>query len=510
MEDFETLDTNNDNQISVEEAKQVPELDTQAEFDLADENNDNYISFEEYNKVAEPIVQSSEQQITEPTNYTQPVTESEKPTANDNIGSAVMEYLKRRDTERGVEAEAESEPEPEVEDWKLAATEYANTNFNTPKEKSQWDAFIRREAEAEDVISKINPRIDTHEVEQLVFEDYVRKAKEKGTNKEHPIQITEIDRNTKEDKEEGQKEDKEKEQEEGKEEEQKLNKEDERKKTLLDAANHIISHGKSLPKEMKKKLQEITPKFEPFKFEHASKSKDESFVSSDNITLDNDELESAYSHADAASIPSGSVSSYSGSGSIGRLSSANPVSKFNFGMKKGPAAGGMTYKEPKSDPMKLNFTSGSLIGDFKSKKKPINLELPKGKKNKKVEFPDLAPEVDQHNDMDVPKSAKINRPIIKAGLYQDKEDKVDNDIYSKIIDYIVTNYKDWNRNGDLYSYKINQLGATLYYDGVSQPKIKVSSESSYGGATTQNISTLLKKPGGRTLLGDIYKYITEK
>lgn len=506
MEDFETLDINNDNKISTEEAKQAPELDTQAEFDLADENNDNYISFEEYNKVTKPIVQSSEQQVTEPTNYTQPVAESEKPTANDSIGQAMLDYYEKYKAEK---YESEAEAGPEVEDWKLAATEYANTNFNTPKEKSQWDAFIRREAEAEDVISKINPRIDTHEVEQLVFEDYVRKAKEKGTNKEHPIQITEIDRNTKEDKEKGQKEDKGEEQEEGKEEEQKLNKEDERKKTLLDAANHIISHGKSLPKEMKKKLQEITPKFEPFKFEHASNPKDESFVSSDNITLDNDGLESAYSHADAASIPSGSISSASG-GSAVSLSSANPVSKFDFGVKKGPAAGGMTYKEPKSAPMKLNFTNGSLIGDFKSKKKPINLELPKGKKNKKVEFPDLAPEVDQHNDMDVPKSAKINRPIIKAGLYQDKEDKVDNDIYSKIIDYIVTNYKDWNRNGDLYSYKINQLGATLYYDGVSQPKIKVSSGSSYGGTTTQNISTLLKKPGGRTLLGDIYKYITEK
>lgn len=463
-EDFETLDINNDNQISTEEAKQVPELDTQTEFNLADENKDNYVSFDEYNKVAQqPIVQSSEQQ--------QP--------ANNDIGSAVMDYLKNRET-----------------DWKSAATEYANENFNTPKEKSQWDDFIRREAKAEDIISKINPRIDPHEVEQVVFEDYVRKAKEKGTNEDHPIQITEVEHKKDEDhEEESQKEESQKEE----------APEDERKKTIRDAANHIISHGKSLPKEMKKKLQEITPKFEPFKFEHASKS-ERSSVPSDELTFDNEGLETAYRTAEAASIPSKGSVSYGGSAAS--LSSTNPVSKFDFGVKKGPTNGGR--KEPKSEPMKLNFANGSLIGDFKSKKRPINLELPKGKKNKKVEFPDLAPEVDQHNDMNVPKSAKIDRPIIKAGLYQDKEDKVDNDIYSKIIDYIVTNYENWNRNGDEYSYSINNLGVTLYYDGVSQPKIKTSSGSSYGGTTTQNISTLLKKPGGRALLGDIYNYFTEK
>ena len=503
MEDFETLDINNDNQISTEEAKQVPELDTQAEFNIADENKDNYISFDEYNKATEPIVQSSEPQVTEPTTntnttkQTKPIAENEKSTANNDIGSAIMDYLKNRDT--GREAEAE------VENWKSVATNYANENFNTPKEKSQWDDFIRREAKAEEIISKINPRIDPREVEDLVFEDYVRKAKEKGTNKDHPIQITEIERKG-EKKEEDQKEEKE---ESKKEESTKEEQKDERKKTLLDAANHIISHGKSLPKEMKKKVQEITPKFEPFKFDHSSTPKDES-VPTDELKFDNEGLETAYSQYDTTSIPSGSVSSYGGNYSAGKLSSANPVSKFDFGVKKGPAAGGMTYKEPKEQPMKLNFTNGSLIGDFKSKKRPINIELPKGKKNKKVEFPDLAPEVDQHNDMDVPKSAKINRPIIKAGLYQDKEDKVDNDIYSKIIDYIVTNYEDWNRNGDLYSYNINNLGVTLYYDGISQPKIKVSSGSSYGGTTTQNISTLLKKPGGRALLGDIYRYFTEK
>lgn len=468
-EDFETLDINNDNQISTEEAKQVPELDTQTEFNLADENKDRYVSFDEYNKVAQqqqplPIVQSSEQQVA-----------TQQQPANNDIGSAVMDYLKNR------KAEA---------DWKSAATEYANENFNTPKEKSQWDDFIRREAKAEDIISKINPRIDPHEVEQVVFEDYVRKAKEKGTNEDHPIQITEVEHKKDEGTDEAP--------------------EDERKKTIRDAANHIISHGKSLPKEMKKKLQEITPKFEPFKFEHASKSEPSS-VPSDELTFDNEGLESTYSHADAASIGSSSSSTSSSSlaSSIGRLSSTNPVSKFDFGVKKGPTNGG-GRKEPKSEPMKLNFSNGSLIGDFKSKKRPINLELPKGKKNKKVEFPDLAPEVDQHNDMNVPKSAKIDRPIIKAGLYQDKEDKVDNDIYSKIIDYIVTNYENWNRNGDEYSYNINNLGVTLYYDGVSQPKIKTSSGSSYGGTTTQNISTLLKKPGGRALLGDIYNYFTEK
>ena len=486
MEDFETLDINNDNQISTEEAKQVPELDTQAEFNIADENKDNYISFDEYNKATEPIVQSSEPQVTEPTTntnttqQTKPIAENEKSTANNDIGSAIMDYLKNRDT--GREAEAE------VENWKSVATNYANENFNTPKEKSQWDDFIRREAKAEEIISKINPRIDPREVEDLVFEDYVRKAKEKGTNKDHPIQITEIERKG-EKKEEDQKEEKE---ESKKEESTKEEQKDERKKTLLDAANHIISHGKSLPKEMKKKVQEITPKFEPFKFDHSSTPKDES-VPTDELKFDNEGLETAYSQYDTTSIPSGSVSSYGGNYSAGKLSSANPVSKFDFGVKKGPAAGGMTYKEPKEQPMKLNFTNGSLIGDFKSKKRPINIELPKGKKNKKVEFPDLAPEVDQHNDMDVPKSAKIN-----------------NDIYSKIIDYIVTNYEDWNRNGDLYSYNINNLGVTLYYDGISQPKIKVSSGSSYGGTTTQNISTLLKKPGGRALLGDIYRYFTEK
>ena len=330
------------------------------------------------------------------------------------------------------------------------------------------------------------------------------KAKEKGTNKDHPIQITEVEKNS-EAKEEQQEEEKAKEE---------KPVEDERKKILLDAANHIISHGKSLPKEMKKKLQEITPKFEPFKFEHSkSSSSKETDVPTDELKIDSEKLESAYATPTEASVPTGSISS-SSSGSVGRLSSANPMSKFDFGVKKSSNnrnGGGMTYKEPNNQqPMKLNFANSNLIGDFKSKKKPINLEIPKSNKSKKVEFPDLAPEVEQHNDMDVPKSSKSSRPIIKAGLYQDKEDKIDNDIYSKVIDYIVTNYEKWNKDGDIYSYKINNLGVIIYYDCVSQPKIRVDSDSSFGGNTTQNISTLLNKPGGRVLLGDIYKYLVEK
>lgn len=47
-ETFDTADTNNDQQLSQEEAQTIPEVDTAQEFKLADENKDNLISFEEY------------------------------------------------------------------------------------------------------------------------------------------------------------------------------------------------------------------------------------------------------------------------------------------------------------------------------------------------------------------------------------------------------------------------------------------------------------------------------
>ena len=47
---FDVADTNNDQQLTEEEAKSLPEVDTSQEFRLADENDDRLISFDEYKK----------------------------------------------------------------------------------------------------------------------------------------------------------------------------------------------------------------------------------------------------------------------------------------------------------------------------------------------------------------------------------------------------------------------------------------------------------------------------
>jgi hypothetical protein len=261
-----------------------------------------------------------------------------------------------------------------------------------------------------------------------------------------------------------------------------------------------------LPKELKKSVQEISAKFEPFKFEHKMAKENDNKPLTNYSPNEDNGLGIEFGQAGAESnIPNGSVMQ-SGFGSSGASSTGAGMSRAS-NQSGSSTAGGMSL--PDLPEPKFSFGGGfEGIGSFDtSKKHPINIKVPKGNKAKKaMEFPDLSPDVEQHNEMeDIPNITKAARPIIKNGLYQDKTDKVDNDIYSKIIEDVIDEYKDWESTDNEYLREIPQLNITLYYDGVSQPKIKVPN---MGGK--QNISTLLRRDGGREILENLYKYLEEE
>ena len=341
--------------------------------------------------------------------------------------------------------------------------------------------------------------MEKDEVEQILYRDYVQENKE-GTDKpeeetettdtsdvptsksvgddKKPIQITE--------------------------------KTDVRERTIREAARHIMTHGKSLPKELKKSVQEISAKFQPFKFEH-KKSKKDNINNSESLTFDDsDRIDMGRGQAGGTGgIPKGNVMQ-SSPGNVGSVHSGESGSNsINIGNKNSSQkAGGMSL--PDLPEPKFSFSGGSSfegIGNFSKKKHPINIKMPKGNKTKKaLEFPDLSPNVEQHNEMEgIPKSAKKNRPIIKRGLYQNKDDKWDNDLYSNVINDIIDKYKEWEIVDNEHVLSIPQLNMKIFYDGVSQPKIKV-----IGLGNKQNISTLLRREGGREALENLYNYLGEQ
>lgn len=335
----------------------------------------------------------------------------------------------------------------------------------------QWKDYVSKVDLAAEHLNKIsNEHIDKEEVEQILYRDYVQEAKQDKKEDKKPIQITE--------------------------------KTDVRERIIEEASQHIIKHGRSLPKELKKSIQEMPAKFVPFKFDHDNK-KEDGGIESKPITFDNETLGIEYGNAAEGNIPNGRVmqsgfgSSGISGGSIGRSSGRNISSSRS-------SAGGMSLP----DLPETKFNMGSIgfegIGSFSKKKHPINIKMPNGSKTKKaLEFPDLSPDVEQHNEMErIPKSAKNNRPIIKRGLYQDKDDKWDNDLYSNVISDIIDQYREWEKVGDEYVFNIPELNIKLFYDGFSQPKIKV-----IGLGNKQNISTLLRREGGREALENIYNYL---
>lgn len=374
--------------------------------------------------------------------------------------------------------------------WKKLANAVARsetTDKDKQRERSkewlkEWKDYVSKVDSASKVLNELsNNHIEKEEVEQVLYRDYVRKAKEgkeekpKKKEEEKPIQITE--------------------------------KTNVRERVIEEAARHIMEHGKSLPKELKKSVQEISAKFEPFKFEHKMAKETENKPLTEYTPNEDIGLGIEFGQAGGESnIPNGSVmqsgfgSGSSGAGGMGGMSRLSPSASGGMG-------GGMSL--PELPEPKFSFGGGwDGIGSFDTNKKhPINIKVPKGKKTRsKTEFPDLSPDVEQHNEMEgIPEITKASRPIIKNGLYQDKTDKVDNDIYSKIIGDIIGEYKDWENMDNVYLREIPQLNITLFYDGVSQPKIKVP-----GLGGKQNISTLLRRDGGREILENLYNYLEEE
>ena len=388
--------------------------------------------------------------------------------------------------------------------WKKLANAVARSE-TSDKEKQKkiskewlqdWKDYVNKVDKSSEYLNELSKKhIEKEEVEQVLYRDYVQEAKSRRSQQkaktaqqkkeepsvtpsvtpsaEHPIQLTE--------------------------------KTDVREKIIEEAARHIMTHGRTLPKELKKSIQELPAKFEPFKFEH-NKGKEESISGGKPLSFergDDSNLGIEFGTASEGNVPNGSVMQ-SGYGSDGGSVSGG-ISKGRSSTQSSSTPGGMSLQEPPEPKMSIgggmSFFDG--VGSFDtSKKRPIKIQE-KPSKGKKVEFPDLSPDVEQHNEMEsVPQMVKASRPIIKNGLYQDKDDKVDNDIYSKVISDIIDEYKKWEKVDDVYIYDIPQLNITLFYDGVSQPKIKAKD---MGGK--QNISTLLRKDGGREILENLYNYL---
>ena len=451
---FTTADTNNDQQLSQEEAQAIPEVDTSQEFKLADENKDNLISFDEY-------VNSLPEENTDDTEVVVP--QYNKPQIDKEENTYDTEVVVPQSNTPQIDKE-----EPNI-DWKELAKAVA-------KSDKEWNNYVNKVDKLSEYLNKLSDNhIEKEEVEKILYRYYVQQDKDdkKGVTQEHPIQITE--------------------------------KTDVREKVIEKAARHIITHGRTLPKELKKEIQELPAKFEPFKFEH--KVKEEKSIDGKPLKFDKEEgLGISSRNAADGNISNGSVM-HSGFGGESRVSSGNindrNVSKVDStGNNNSSKAGGMSL--PKMPEPKFSFGKGfDGVGSFNKKKHPIKIKMPKKSKSKKVEFPDLSPDVEQHNEMEnIPQVTKAARPIIKNGLYQNKEDKINNDLYSNVIKDIIEKYKEWEKDGDVYFLGIPELNITLFYDGVSQPKISVPE---FGGKN--NISTLLRKEGGRQILESLYNYL---
>ena len=608
---FGVADTNNDQQLTEEEAKALPEVDTPQEFRLADEDDDRLISFDEYKKALSKEEQNTidnapdkndrynafndalDKYYNEYVNTLDPNDpdyddevnlakddaldqmrnsgyrdynpetgkdyiispdfDPEKDIAKDaGVKSGIQETLDNAINEHNVGEMAEllnnvmpnlpsytdtektedsgeiwqegiskdvyerlanwsfdelyelSQKVPDIK-WKELANVVARgeTSDEEGQEKrskewlQQWGDYVSKVDSAAKQLSELsNNHIEKDEVEQILYRDYVQENKE-GTDK--PVEETETTDTSAASKSMG----------DDKKPIQITEKTDVRERTIREAARHIMTHGKSLPKELKKSVQEISAKFQPFKFEHKSK-KDNNINNSEPLTFDDSErIDMGRGQAGGAGgIPKGNVMQ-SGAGNVGSGHSGESGSNsINIGNKNSSQkAGGMSL--PDLPEPKFSFSGGSSfegIGNFSKKKHPINIKMPKGNKTKKaLEFPDLSPNVEQHNEMEgIPKSAKKNRPIIKRGLYQNKDDKWDNDLYSNVINDIIDKYKEWEIVDNEHVLSIPQLNMKIFYDGVSQPKIKV-----IGLGNKQNISTLLRREGGREALENLYNYLGE-
>ena len=615
---FGVADTNNDQQLTEEEAKALPEVDTPQEFRLADENDDRLISFDEYKKALSKEEQNTIDNASNKNDrynafndaldkyYNEYVStldpndpdyddmvnlakddaldqmrnsgyrdynpetgkdyiispdfDPEKDIAKDaGVKSGIQETLDKAinehnvgemaellnnvipnlpsytDTENGKQTEDTgeiwqegiskdvyerlanwsfdelyelSQKVPDIK-WKELANVVARgeTSDEEGQEKrskewlQHWEDYVSKVDSAAKQLSELsNNHIEKDEVEQILYRDYVQENKE-GTEK--PVEETETTDTSAAPTSNSMGDDKKP--------IQITEKTDVRERTIREAARHIMTHGKSLPKELKKSVQEISAKFQPFKFEH-KKSKKDNINNSEPLTFDDsDRIDMGRGQAGGAGgIPKGNVMQ-SGAGSVGGgYSGESRGNSINIGGNKNSSqkAGGMSL--PDLPEPKFSFSGGSSfegIGDFSKKKHPINIKMPKGNKTKKaLEFPDLSPDVEQHNEMEeIPKSAKKNRPIIKRGLYQNKDDKWDNDLYSNVINDIIDKYKEWEMIDNEHVLSIPQLNMKIFYDGVSQPKIKV-----IGLGNKQNISTLLRREGGREALENLYNYLGEQ
>ena len=379
---FDIADTNNDQQLTEEEAKELPEVDTPQEFRLTDENDDRLISFDEYKKALSKeerniidnapdkndrynafndaldkyyneyvsTLDPNDPDYDDEVNLAKddaldqlrnsgyrdynpetgkdyiisPDFDPEKNIAKDaGVKSGIQETLDKAINEHNVDEMAEllnnvmpslpsytdtekaendkqedtgeiwqegiskdvyerlanwgfdelyelSKKVPDIK-WKELANVVARgeTSDEEDQEKrskewlQHWEDYVSKvDSTAKQLSELSNNHIEKDEVEQILYRDYVQENKE-GTDKpveetettdtsamptsavgddKKPIQITE--------------------------------KTDVRERIIREAAHHIMTHGKSLPKELKKSVQEISAKFQPFKFEHKKSKKD--------------------------------------------------------------------------------------------------------------------------------------------------------------------------------------------------------------------------------------------
>lgn len=266
---------------------------------------------------------------------------------------------------------------------------------------------------------------------------------------------------------------------------------------LNDFVNHIRKQGKSVPGEMKSKLGSYVP--------GNAKKNLMSFDTLNMNTSSNDPGIGIMGTGVKGTAAGGSVSVAKGGGAVHPSSASYKDTKIPEFNKNAPA-GGEKLEMPKD----TTFNFGASLLDFKNltlKPKKLKIKNPK-RKPLKGEFPVLSEAVSYKNESADENTKNANeRVIIKGGLYTSSDGKTDSDVYSKILDFIVNDYKKWEKKDDNYIFHLPSLHTDIVYDGVSQPKLATDMNYSAAKRTTLNLSTVLRKPNGKELLQSIYSDI---
>lgn len=267
--------------------------------------------------------------------------------------------------------------------------------------------------------------------------------------------------------------------------------------------NHIRKQGKSVPGEIKARLRNYIP-------DNARKNL-VSFAPAKKSSAKTSELELS-SGPGIGKMGEGVSARAAGASSPSNLGGSINPSSVSYGDTKIPdfnkntSAGGEKLELPKD----TSFNLGSSLLSFKNlTAKPVKIKIKNAKKKPlKGEFPALSEAVSYKNEsMDENIRDDNKRVIIKGGLYTSSGGKADSDVYSKILNFIVNGYKKWEKKNGNYIFHLPSLRTDIIYDGVSQPKLATDMNYSAAKRTTQNLSTVLRKPNGKELLQAIYNDI---